>query len=765
MSVEPIRIDLEEFCTRFTTALDPFELALLNGTRSLRKAMDRPSIQPVLSNLQDNQHRLKILLDKARQQNTYLVIFGPLKSGKSTLMNAVSGAYVSEVTSLPAYPCLVYVRQGESRGFSTTAFNGDSTEYASREQLLGTLEAAHEELAKRIRKADQDNQPFNPVTDFDSAIRRIDFTMPAPYLRESGTILVDTPGLYTKMRYDYGRLTRDFRDTAACAVFVVKTDNLFFEQVFEEFTDLLKVFSRVFLVVNIDSSKQDLGPDGKLAPALEQQDPGRIVQAFENLTMSSEIRTAIDEGRLRIYTIDLLQTAARSLQGDGGEPEAAPPDTQDTPDDAEPEEESDETSEWSPEAEDEDEGETDAVQVTSVAGSQIGFDAFLGDLTDYLNSSEYLIEFMGDSFRQAVSIASEVKSQLAGREIVAFRGKIDDLKKRLDQTEQQLADANILRAHHWEKSLEKPTREIRQRASEHTAGVLPELKARLHEEVGLWKETDESVSDLLAGRVLPKVRKACTASRKRTAELMDGVFAARDGGLDMNVETVKQIQGVGLSLSDIYPEFKQVVHDRFHSAPELPDASPDLQDALPLRKRFVDWLLFRTKARLRMRILGEGNPSKKSIPMAVKAKRIDEAITRDLCDAIDAYCEKTFETALEDELGNLSSEYLEFFQKHVHERLDAKTETLQGECKQLGSQHKVQHRVIESLNDLVTACDTLNDKVVYLRKEFVTDKAIINLLDDGDRMDEAPDDEDLDDEDLEDADLDDSDTGFTSRAQ
>ena len=34
----------------------------------------------------------------------YVMIFGPLKSGKSTLMNAIAAAYVSEVSSLPAYP-------------------------------------------------------------------------------------------------------------------------------------------------------------------------------------------------------------------------------------------------------------------------------------------------------------------------------------------------------------------------------------------------------------------------------------------------------------------------------------------------------------------------------------------------------------------------------------------------------------------------------------------------------------------------------------
>ena len=48
-------------------------------------------------------------------------------------------------------------------------------------------------------------------------------------------------------------MTRDFRNAAACAIFVVKSDTLFLEQVFTEFEQLLELFRRIFLVVNVDS--------------------------------------------------------------------------------------------------------------------------------------------------------------------------------------------------------------------------------------------------------------------------------------------------------------------------------------------------------------------------------------------------------------------------------------------------------------------------------------------------------------------------------
>ena len=53
-----------------------------------------------------------------------MLLFGPLKSGKSTLMNAIAHEYVSEVSSLPAYPCMVFVSHGATRCFDVTRYSG-----------------------------------------------------------------------------------------------------------------------------------------------------------------------------------------------------------------------------------------------------------------------------------------------------------------------------------------------------------------------------------------------------------------------------------------------------------------------------------------------------------------------------------------------------------------------------------------------------------------------------------------------------------------
>ena len=165
-----------------------------------------------LAGLNEVKHRLKSLIDKVEGQQAYLLIFGPLKSGKSTLMNAISGAYVSEVTSLPAYPCLVYVRHGDQASIKLTRYNGRETSTEDKNVMEVLINDSHSNLADRIRKVEEAGREFDPGLDYPEAIRRIDIDLTAHELNDSGTVLVDTPGLYSRMKFGYDLMTREFRN-------------------------------------------------------------------------------------------------------------------------------------------------------------------------------------------------------------------------------------------------------------------------------------------------------------------------------------------------------------------------------------------------------------------------------------------------------------------------------------------------------------------------------------------------------------------------
>src|SRR5262249_19028841 len=108
---------LGSYCQQFDGVVRP----LLNDVAQALTAIDAATSDTpgrALQNpLRELRHQLTALCDKVLEQQAYVLIFGPLKSGKSTLMNAIAGTWVSEVSSLPAYPCLVFVSAGQQREY------------------------------------------------------------------------------------------------------------------------------------------------------------------------------------------------------------------------------------------------------------------------------------------------------------------------------------------------------------------------------------------------------------------------------------------------------------------------------------------------------------------------------------------------------------------------------------------------------------------------------------------------------------------------
>ena len=103
---------ISSFCDEYGSILDPVDEHLLEAIGCVEREGREDVLQIPLMQLADARHRFTSLIEKIEHQQAYLIIFGPLKSGKSTLMNAISGTYVSEVSSMPAYPCLVYASHG-----------------------------------------------------------------------------------------------------------------------------------------------------------------------------------------------------------------------------------------------------------------------------------------------------------------------------------------------------------------------------------------------------------------------------------------------------------------------------------------------------------------------------------------------------------------------------------------------------------------------------------------------------------------------------
>jgi hypothetical protein len=401
-------------------------------------------------------------------------------------------------------------------------------------------------------------------------------------------VLVDTPGLYSRMKFGYDLMTRECRDAAASAVFVVKTDNLFLEQVFAEFADLLRLFSRIFLVVNLDSTKQDLQPDGSLGPSLERCDPQQIVEAFERLAMNAALKEARDDGRLRIYPIDLLRAASGRLRAGTGAVAADRAEDERAADDA----------------------------------SSADFDRFLADLTEYLNSTDYLVAFLGDSLRQARGLMGELRGLAAADPVEALVRETDALEAEREQRVARAAAFSRLASFAWADALAPQREDVERIAMERSGAVRAEAAEQADAALARWFEGDASFASLLRdglSGVLARYRDEVAAiAHEVTQTVLGSDIAAATAARERRED-----------LATVELELSPVVRSALGALGPGPAAeSPKLDvpaAVVQVRKTVWDRLLFRSQASVRRRILGPDGAPEKPIPRRVKQKRLGAA--------------------------------------------------------------------------------------------------------------------------------------------
>lgn len=643
-----------------------------------------------LAGFNEVKHRLKSLIDKVEGQQAYLLIFGPLKSGKSTLMNAISGAYVSEVTSLPAYPCLVYVRHGEKSTIRLTRYNGRETN-TDKVGMEVLIDDSHSNLADRIRRAEEQGREFDPGLDYPEAIRRIDIGLAAKELNESGIVLVDTPGLYSRMKFGYDLMTREFRNSAACAVFVVKTDNLFLEQVFQEFNDLLGLFSRVFLVVNIDSSKRDLRPDGSLQPSLESQSPQKIIDAFQSLTMSAALRRASQEGRLKIYPIDLLNAASRHLQiGSADEQDAVPE-----------------------EAKGGKQAEPTVQPIQSERPNDFG--AFLEDLTEYLNSSDYLFDLMNDSFRQGDDLRDEMSRHCSADSVVRFREQQRHLQAEAEEVDEQLLAVKKLAQFDWEEAFEDAHADARRESSRFAEEIREELQKSMLVGIDDWFETEDCLADLVGKTWQRRMEELQKQIGEKTAALIRNTLDTSSGGARPSPEFVIALDRVRLSLHDVY---RHSIQSFNASAAPTGECAIQLDaESIPVNRTFWDRILFRSRAKVRRRLLGTNNAN--AIAPQKKRKR--------LLPEGKAALEKCAETHLKSILPRVPARsskdflqtYIQQFKKNFARLLQSRKAELDAAKQNLEARIQANERISKTFENLDAAISELENEMTLLRHKFL----------------------------------------------
>ncbi|MFK5921524.1 MAG: GTPase domain-containing protein [Verrucomicrobiota bacterium] len=621
-TVVPMRSLLSHFAIEFCNKIDPLCSPLDNLDKLISDLPKESSLHQVLPDLRDSRHHIQALLEKVKEHQAYVLIFGPLKSGKSTLMNAICASYVSEVTSLPAYPCLVNISYGEKPDYRAVQYDGKTKNFSGQDDLHRTIESAHADLTYKLRDIEGKGEDFDPVVHMPTAFRKIDIKLTTPELATSSAVLVDTPGLYSRMKFGYDQMTRDFRNTAACAIFVVKSDNLFLEQVFEEFTELLELFSRIFLIVNLDSRKMDLNSEGELVPSLEKKNPDKIIEAFRNLAMSAPLKEAVDDGRLCIYPVDLLSAASGRIQAD-------------------------KDGENKPNKENASDQKEANKKDNKDAGSVEQFDKLRGDLINFLNSNDYLKSFLVDSVRRGSSLMTSVQGLVKNPSFAKIKVEVEKLeseKKVLLDESKALAN---LSSEDWHARSSGLVEELEKKIKDCAESTKKSAGSKIEKSLELWWKEDASLHDLEKTELKPCFEEKAQAYVDEVTELIALKTTNQSAGLEIS-------DSVAGDLKTLKIELRSIVEKSLQPAkPAALTADINLKvGEIPVKKRFFDWLLFRGARRVRKDVFGDEQEPTQAVPANVKEKRLGEAAR----EVILAQCTEDFAKILDASAASLAKE-------------------------------------------------------------------------------------------------------------
>ena len=445
----------------------------------------------------------------------------------------------------------------------------------------------------------------------------------------------------------------------------MKSDNLFLEQVFQEFTELLELFNRIFLVVNLDTTKRDLSPDGKLVPSLEQEDPLRIIEAFENLAMSAPLKAAADEGRLRIYPVDLLGAAAKRLQANENGLRS--------------------------------ENALESSESSDVFHGRSNFDAFQNDLTEYLNSTDYLVSFLGDSLRRATTLLTETKDACGHDSIVALRRTSDGLERDRAELGRRLAASERLASFEWADAFGELEAQLAQEFEAQAKDIAGKTVRAMDGALESWFESDASLEDLVHADLAPLF-----ASHQKELSLLvwDSIEQrVRQGraGLDLPGELASYQATAKIDLTGLGREaLDQVERGGITARPKNP---LDIEN-IPVRKGLWDWILFRRMAQVRRRVFGP--PARPSVRISPELKQSrlgragKEAIRREL----DGFKGKFFADTVERMASRVLGDYARLATERIEARVGEVKAELSTELGSLEQRIAGQRRVLERFADL-----------------------------------------------------------------
>lgn len=576
------RTELSLFGQAFARVLEPLQSELAEGAERLRRQRggELPFAPGALAaSFETSADEMRGLLGRVAAERSRVFVFGPAKSGKSTLLAALAGAYGPEVSLRPGYPCVQRMAHGDEPGAVMVHFDGTTGRVWEPASLRLVLRRAQDDLAQAARRARERKEPFDGPRQARNAVRRIDRRVNADLLERTASELYECPAIRGPLFPDYPSMLVGENEGACAALFVVRPEQLWDAASFEGVETLLEVFEHLTVVVNLDRRGQDLTATGERMAGPEREEPVRLVDAFQMLIPSAPLEAALSSGKARLFVVDALDAAARRIQRPSEDDADGP----------------------------------QGLRLTDV----------LSRLSEQVDEHPAFKTFLQSVLRRGRECLGEARellsspglSELERAEQTAEAER--QARQRIDEALRRLLDR---KRHAWEgETLFVALREkLAARATMRAQELAREIAPALGEAIDDWYDSDESLEDLAQKRLAPRISDAATELSRYLDGLLRAQLADRTLATSLSKELERDVEEARVDLALLL----RPAADDLPAAPPGPDPRPIESEQVPVRPSFGQRLSFRSEADVRRALFGPPELPGKPIPAEDKEKRL-----------------------------------------------------------------------------------------------------------------------------------------------
>jgi len=289
---------------------------------------------------------LEFLRARTKRAEVRILVLGPLKAGKSTLMNVlVSDPHISQISALPAYPCFVEVKDLERDSDGNPTEKPRAIFYAPDNRIV-------REATQREGEAYLNALLDEFMAQGDQAelrCERVEQRIAMPRSPDGLSLtLIDSPGLFFSRKVDdrffsrsnrqpaldapsqvgeseYSNSTKRLYVEADVVIFVIRPEQLFFHVVSEWLRDFIRdEVMRVFILVNASTrSKTQEGDQFIDYNQVERADEirGYFIKHVADDLLKAKLA---EDNKLSLKFSDLLEVATSMFAENGGTSQLAP---------------------------------------------------------------------------------------------------------------------------------------------------------------------------------------------------------------------------------------------------------------------------------------------------------------------------------------------------------------------------------------------------------------------------------------------------------